>query len=726
MTALRITTFQGVRPRANPRLLGDSAAQIATNCDLSSGTLAPVKRPKTLYTPSKPLPSVAIFKAVEGSNSAWMTWPYDVDAVKMPMPAGVAARFAWSGDGEPRWGKYSQIVAGGGHDYPAQFYALGIPNPTAKPSVGVSGGVSGTQTRFYVHTFFSQDGEESGPSPVSDATSGYTDPAATWAVTGMSDFPASSGTAKAFFSTDTLVVSLTGSAGTIVGATNAGPIVINETGHGRATGDVVCISSVGGNTAANNTYANPYWTITVVDPNNYSLDGSTGNGTYTSGGTVYAVSPHWLRALDEVVLSSATLDVASTPTAYTFKVPGDYSAATSWARKAPWNTTNMKRRLYRTAGTAAGFRLVHDDVGTSYDDTLSDSAIMKDELISDGWKPPPAGLKGLIVTAAGSLAGFLNGELRLSEPYQGHAWPDSMAYKIGYDIVGIAPMGSAIGVGTEGPPHVLIGSDPAAMAFVPANAPYPCLSKRSVVSDGGGIIYSSTAGLVRLDQSAQPVVFSEPWFDAKTWALKNPASVVCAIAPGRLYAGYSAGGRNAVMVWNMDIGELVENSVDATDIYVDESTAEAFISDADGISSMTGGQYQAQLAWRSKEFVLPRPVNFGAAKVRFSAAIDEALAESILPEIADAIAFNESILTAGDLGGQFCYTGWNTRRWNGSLFRVVPEVPPSNSVTFTLYTDGAERFTKVVSGDAVFRLPSGYLSGRVSVQVGRRVRNQRH
>src|SRR5262249_6327020 len=52
------------------------------------------------------------------------------------------------------------------------------------------------------------------------------------------------------------------------------------TAHGLSTGAFVVINSVGGNTAANG-----YWQITKVDNNNFTLNGSFGNGTYTSGGT---------------------------------------------------------------------------------------------------------------------------------------------------------------------------------------------------------------------------------------------------------------------------------------------------------------------------------------------------------------------------------------------------------------------------------------------------------
>lgn len=68
--------------------------------------------------------------------------------------------------------------------------------------------------------------------------------------------------------------------GTITNATNASPIVITSSTHGLTTGAYITIASVAGNTAANGTF-----TITRVDNNTFSLDGSTGNGSYTSGGT---------------------------------------------------------------------------------------------------------------------------------------------------------------------------------------------------------------------------------------------------------------------------------------------------------------------------------------------------------------------------------------------------------------------------------------------------------
>lgn len=68
--------------------------------------------------------------------------------------------------------------------------------------------------------------------------------------------------------------------GTITGATNATPIVITSASHPVVTGQSVKIASVGGNTNANGTFL-----ATAIDANTFSLQGSSGNSAYTSGGT---------------------------------------------------------------------------------------------------------------------------------------------------------------------------------------------------------------------------------------------------------------------------------------------------------------------------------------------------------------------------------------------------------------------------------------------------------
>lgn len=78
----------------------------------------------------------------------------------------------------------------------------------------------------------------------------------------------------------------------ISGATNATPIVVTATAHGFANGDIVSITGVAGNAAANG-----IWQIGSVAANTFALldpvtgGNTTGSGAYTSGGTAICLGP---------------------------------------------------------------------------------------------------------------------------------------------------------------------------------------------------------------------------------------------------------------------------------------------------------------------------------------------------------------------------------------------------------------------------------------------------
>lgn len=100
--------------------------------------------------------------------------------------------------------------------------------------------------------------------------------------------------------------------GSITGASNASPISITSNDHGLVSGNVVTIANVLGNTAANGT-----WQITRTGANTFTLNGSTGNGAYTSGGT-------WITT----GLHKIDLDAAATAQL----TPGEtYTVELSWA-----------------------------------------------------------------------------------------------------------------------------------------------------------------------------------------------------------------------------------------------------------------------------------------------------------------------------------------------------------------------------------------------------------
>lgn len=133
-----------------------------------------------------------------------------------------------------------------------------------------------------------------------------------------------------------------GRSGAITNATNATPIVITSTGHGLATGDAVVIAGVGGNTNANsvpeNAYGlglgatvapNPFWIVTKIDANSFSLNGSAGNAAYTSGGT-------WTWAVGQLANASKIFN-QSIPVSQVIAniLPTDAAAATALTGTQP-------------------------------------------------------------------------------------------------------------------------------------------------------------------------------------------------------------------------------------------------------------------------------------------------------------------------------------------------------------------------------------------------------
>ena len=98
-------------------------------------------------------------------------------------------------------------------------------------------------------------------------------------------------------------------AATVTATTGAAvaPIVITTVAnHLYATNDLVTVSGVTGNTAANGA-----WTIIVLSPTTFSLTGTTGNGAYAGGGTCSdnSLTPQFTIPSDGDAMSASSINV---------------------------------------------------------------------------------------------------------------------------------------------------------------------------------------------------------------------------------------------------------------------------------------------------------------------------------------------------------------------------------------------------------------------------------
>ena len=635
MAGFKIVPFRGMLPRTAERLLGPGASVEAANLNITSGEIRPLKQPLLVNTPSVSGPWLSVYRAEHLGAQIWLAWNRDVDIVRAPLPATVEPRFYTTGDGEPRYARFSNL--------PASFFALGVPRPKAAPVVSHTGGTGAATTRVYVYTFRTALNEESGDSPASALVTGKVD--GTWAITGMDAFPANSGAVTGVF--------------------------------------------------------------------------AAGFTTFTSA------TNHWLRVGDEVVVSGVTMAVTEVTSNLIFKVAGNYAAATAWARKAPWNTTGMVRLLYRSAGTTGSFQLVAEGVGVTHNDTLLDSAIPGDELISQGWDAPPPGLRGLLVLPNESMVGFVDNQVRYSEPGQFHAWPESYGRSCDFPIVGVEAYGTTVVACTASIPYVLTGVEPASVTPEAIQKVWPCLSKRGVISLGDGVLYPTSYGMAYIGAGGAQI-WTEAFFTRTEWKPLNPASMVAATAEGRVYVGYTGtDGDKGVMIFDQAEGGLGLTTLSEApvEVYADQRNGQFYLVSADGIYQFDAGTgVRLNYSWKSMEYHMERPLNLGAAKVDF---VGEMSAEDVAAAQAeyDAAVLANVATVAGYKGlGGLNGHGINAGVLNGSNIVSVAPLDVAR-VTFTLYADDVAIFsTALIADQRAFRLPAGFDYENVAVGLTGAVR----
>lgn len=153
----------------------------------------------------------------------------------------------------------------------------------------------------------------------------------------------------------------------ISAATNASPIVCTQTGHGYTTGQSVLILGGLGNTAMNGSSV-----ITVVDANTFSLNETTGNGTYITN-TAYCANTTIGNTIIEAITTSG--GAAANPT--TFRSAFNPSGA------QVWQTVN---RVQATNASSGSSPVIFWPTATQWYDN---SYLLYEPLI--GWSPSGSG-----------------------------------------------------------------------------------------------------------------------------------------------------------------------------------------------------------------------------------------------------------------------------------------------------------------------------------------------
>jgi hypothetical protein len=145
-----LANFRGSIPRVTARNLPETHAAMAINCEFERTTLAPVRKAGLVETLNANASTFYRF------GETWLGWAGHVSVARAPIAAN---RIYYTGDGAPKV-RDNGIV-----------YNLALPAPETPPTVTnlTSPDPDNLETILYVYTYVTSLGEESAPSPPSEA-----------------------------------------------------------------------------------------------------------------------------------------------------------------------------------------------------------------------------------------------------------------------------------------------------------------------------------------------------------------------------------------------------------------------------------------------------------------------------------------------------------------------------------------------------------------------------
>lgn len=177
---------------------------------------------------------------------------------------------------------------------------------------------------------------------------------------------------------------------------------------------------------------------------------------------------------------------------------------------APYGTITHWR-LYRSSTTNVGaeYQFVAETpvATTTYNDTLLQEEL-QEVCPSMTWTEPRSDLFALAGLPNGIMVGLAEEGriLCFSEPYQPYAWPREYEISLEYPGVGIGVFGQTAVVLTQGQPYYVSGSDSANMSAQKIESAQACVSKRSIASADGGVLYASPDGICLASPSGVEVL----------------------------------------------------------------------------------------------------------------------------------------------------------------------------------------------------------------------------
>jgi hypothetical protein len=372
-----------------------------------------------------------------------------------------------------------------------------------------------------------------------------------------------------------------------------------------------------------------------------------------------------------------------------------------------------KQRIYRSQTGSTGTYLYFIAERPAAADNFVDGVAVdafQEALPSAGWDEPPAALTGLTVMPNGMMAAFAGRSVYFCEPWRPHVWPEKYILNCDSDVVALGSIGSVLVVMTKANPYLMTGSHPDSMQSQKLEANFPCINARGVVDLGFAICYPSNEGLVAVSGDGSVNLATREIFRPHDWLKLSPSTAIGAQYSGAYAMFYDTEADN------QRVAGCVFITVGATPFLMRSAEIVAAchydVTDSALYFTRPGETtiYQFDppegppetMIWRSKEWWLPRPMNFGAILVDRGKLGSATVDPSIIADRERIAEENAAIFASGQLNSALNEHCWNEYPVNGDTMLPLPEYL---SISVGIFGDG--QLVRVIDRtDAVQRLPA--------------------
>ena len=619
MQPITVANFKGCIPRVAPKLLPDNFAQDATNCDMRTGQLAPIKGMsqtrdapidiETRVTVPSPSGLSTIFK----NAGSWMTWNIDVDIVKAQVSDSNGRLYLTSRDVSDAPHETDLALFSGG--YGLAYRGLGVPAPVSTLAISTKG-----------------------------------DPA---------------------YGTTTV--------GTITGATTAAgsDMIMTPTAHGLTleVDDYITIT--------NSSVEADEMTYILVsfhdDVNgflqiNANLKGTSSNvsvsitrqkdaGVQATVSYVYTKVRTWPDGSTEESAPSDPSNIDDILNGQGVTLSG----FDAWAGDGGGYLTQTFRIYRLVSGVTGGEFLYLDEIPytqTTYEDYAGNDddgyqllEAGNDILETSGWLPPPTALEGLTQYSNGIVVGFVGNKLYVSEPYAAYAWPEKYTMSFDYNIVALATHDECLIVLTEAYLYVVTGLDPQSLSQTILPFEQACVSKRGVVETDVGVLYPSPDGLFLISGHTCRSV-TENVFTREQWQALNPETLISFFYNDMYYGFFAGTGLGIVFNFKKD-PYIVNISIPGMDInggFLHAESDALYIASGDNIYTWGAGS-DLTYSWKSKVFRSGDAHNYSCGavvadgNVTFRTYANHALSLELLADAEEPVITEKTMTYDGTIGG---------------------------------------------------------------------------